>query len=553
MNITTPILLSALVTATLPAQMSGSYLIDPATPTAFASFNDAIGALFTNGTSGPVEIMVAPGTYNESVLIPPIAGAAANAPITFRSRQGPGTVLLQGNGGDTIALLGISFARTRSIHFDGLDFTGAPGRAISATEYVEDIEIENCTFSGSFLTNRSGVYYQAIIESANIGNEIGWRIHHNRIRMTPFTTSTSHGIYISNGGGFEIHHNHFELNGANHAIYMQNNGSTVDRIYDNLFTGTMAMNASNTLSSVSALRLDSANYENYITHNTFALDIPGDGCCIVSGGYFSGGQPVQNHILGNIFHVEGNGVAIVLNVSGFGTNPLHADGNLYHVTSGVLFQVGSSIATGTPHPSLASWQTATGQDLGSIEADPLLQDPFGTPPDLRPTPPSPIIALAVATPNYVTDDYRGRLRDTRPDAGAYESTSFALYGAGCRGTGALAPLMGSTGIAGTNSFTFELSRARANAATVLYGGFSRTTSSAGPLPFDIGGGCAIQAAPDAVSSFVVSSTGQASAPYPIPSAAAFFGLDLYFQWAVLDPGSGSPYGIAVTGGGALQL
>ncbi|MCA8963510.1 MAG: hypothetical protein H6838_09715 [Planctomycetes bacterium] len=552
-SLTCPFLLAC--TAALPAQMSGSYSLDPSNPAAFATFTQAVAALFANGVSGPVEIVVAPGSYTESTLIPPITGASATNTITFRAQQGPGSVMLHGSGGDTIALLGVAFAYNRAVRFDGLDFVGAPGRAISATRYVEDVEIRDCTFGPGHVGSAPGVYYDAVIASDNVGNEVGWHIHHNRFTLAPAVLTTSHGIYVANGGGWHIHHNEFTMNGANHALYMENNGATLDRIHDNLFTGALAMNFSNTVSSVAVLRLDSANYNNDIVHNTFAVDIPGEGCCIVTGGYFSGGQPVQNRIYGNVFEVRGQGCAIVRNVSGFGPNPFLADGNLYDTASGVLNRLGSTITTSVPYPTLAAWQAATTQDLNSLQTSPLLQDPFGTPPDLRPTTNSPVRDLAVNTPSYIAEDFGGRMRDAMPDAGAYESTSLAFYGVGCPGTGFQVPRFSNTGSVaiGSTNLTLELSRVPGGALAILLGGLSRTQSAAGPLPYDLGGGCRILAAPEAMISFVASPLGQVSMPYPIPPIPGLTGLDLFFQWAVLDAGSFSPLGVTVSGAAALQL
>jgi hypothetical protein len=40
---------------------------------------------------------------------------------------------------------------------------------------------------------------------------------------------------------------------------------------------------------------------------------------------------------------------------------------------------------------------------------------------------------------------------------------------------------------------------------------------------------------------------------PIPNAPAFTGMNMYFQWAVVDPGTGSRFGITTSNAGALQL
>lgn len=534
--------------------MAGTYVIDPNGTGDFQSFTAAVSALFVSGVNGAVEIVVVPGTYTESVLVPPIAGASATDKITFRAAAGPGTVMLQGSGGDIFALLAVAFAHNRSICFDGLDFTGAPGHAISGTRFVEDIEVRNCRFTAGHQSTAQGEFRHAVIVSENSGNDAGWRVHHNHITLSTHTSRTSYGIYLSNGGDWDIHHNTFDLNGADYGLYLINNNRTIDRIYDNLFVGSLHATTSASHNAAAVIRADISNYDNEITHNTFAVDVPTNGCCIATGGYTSGSVTAQNYIFGNVFMVLGAGTAIVLASGSSGPAPFVADGNVFFCPAGSVGRVDPG-SGGTAYPSLATWQAATGQDGGSLETDPLLNNPFGAPPDLRPTPASPITGVAVSTPSYVVDDFAGRFRDAMPDAGAYESTSFALYGAGCPGTGALVPAMGSTGTAalGSASFTIELAQAAPNVLSILFGGFSRTQSAAGPLPFALGGTCEILASPDAIASFVSSAQGAVSVPYPIPSSTALSGVDIFFQWAIADPGSASAFGVTVSEAGALQL
>src|SRR5690606_6492118 len=166
-----------LLAAALPAQMAGSYLIDPTGGGDFASFAEASNELFVHGVAGPVTIDVVPGTYIESVLVLPMVGTSTSKPVMFRSQQGPGTVFLQGNGGDIFAMQGWSFAPIRSLVFDGLDFIGAPGHAISGTTYVADIEIRNCTFQSGHQSSALGEDRHAEIVGENSDRDGGWHWH----------------------------------------------------------------------------------------------------------------------------------------------------------------------------------------------------------------------------------------------------------------------------------------------------------------------------------------------------------------------------------------
>jgi hypothetical protein len=115
--------------------------------------------------------------------------------------------------------------------------------------------------------------------------------------------------------------------------------------------------------------------------------------------------------------------------------------------------------------------------------------------------------------------------------------------------------MGGSGTValGSTNFAFELSQAPGTSIAALFGGLSRTASAFGALPLPIGGGCSILASPDASVGFVTTATGTVTQPFAIPNSPTLSGLDVFFQWAVLDAASGSPLGITVSAGGALQL
>ncbi|MEZ6036226.1 MAG: NosD domain-containing protein [Planctomycetota bacterium] len=531
---------AGLVAVAAPAQMSGPYLIDPAAAGAFASFTEAVNALFVNGVNGPVDIFVAPGAYTESVLFPPINGASSTNTITFQPITTPGSVTIQGGGGDIFAMLGVAFQHNRSVVWDGIHFVGANGHAISGTTWVEDMEVRNCYFSGDHRSTAAGEYRHAVIVSENSTGQLGWRVHHNTITLATYTNRSSYGIYLSNGGNWEIHHNTIDCNGGDYGLYLINNNTTLDKIYNNLFVGTLHQTTSTSIGQA-AIKADVSNYNNQISHNTFAMTLPDNACAISSGSTTT----QSNFIYGNVFYLIG-GTAIVRAVIG-STSNIISDGNVFFCPGGNVGRLNAS-STGTPYPTLLDWQLANGVDTASFEGDPLLVDPFGAVPDLRPTPSSPIAGVAVNTPSWVTDDFAGRLRDANPDAGAYESTSFALFGQGCAGTGGLIPALGNSGTAqlGSTNFAFELTQTQPISIAVLFGGLSQ-------LSLPLGGTCELLASPDATVVLVTDAAGMASAPFPIPNNSALSGANLYFQIAVSDTGSSSPLGLAFTEGGALQF
>lgn len=538
------------VSATLlPAQLSGSYLIDPAGGgSTFPSFQAAVNALFVNGSAGPVQFLVMPGIYTESVLVPPLPGVSAQNPVTFRSVNGPGTVTLIGAGGDTFALIGVSFQPNIGLVFDGLDFDQAPGFAISGTRFVGGIEVRHCRFGPEHRANAVGEFRHALIAADYAGSEPGWHIHHNRLTFPGRTTRTAYGIYLSNGGGWQIHDNQIDVNGCDYGIYLINQNRRLDTIWNNTFFGSLAVNNGTSANGTCVIRADISNYDNDIVHNTFFIHVPGAvGSCIASSG-ISGNPPATNRIHGNVFVMTGPGTCIVSGA----TSPLVSDGNVFWAPLGEIGRLGSTTPGMT---TLAAWQSATGQDGQSQNADPMFRNASAAPYDLRVQPGSPVVGAAVATPGYVDHDLAGRLRDAQPDAGAYESTSFALYGQGCPGSGGSVPMLSGSGAValGSTSFALDLQNAPPNVLALLFGGLSRTSASGQTLPFPLGGGCAILAAPDAVRFALTDPAGATSLPFFIPNNPALLDTDVFFQFAVLDPAAPSAFGVTVTEAGALQL
>lgn len=549
MHLRFSLLAAVACTAALPAQLSGTYTIDPSGAANFRSFTEAVNAMFVAGINGPVDVAVLPGTYTESVLVPPIPGTDQHR-ITFRAVVGAGTVQLNGAAGNTFALLGVAFAKNSSITWDGFDFVSAPGHAISGSTFCENMEIRNCTFGPNHRANATGEFRHALIVGESSGSDGGWHVHHNTFTVPNYTNRTTYGIYLQNGGGWDIHDNEWDLNGCTYGIYLINNNRTLDKIWNNLFYGSLYATTSTSFSSVAAVKLDVSNYDNDVVHNTFLVTIPTTGCLIATGG-LSGTSPATNRIHGNIMMLTGAGTCIVASSS---TVPIVSDGNVFWAPAGEVGRVGSNATTSVLYQNLAAWQSGAGVDTASVEADPLFLS-TGTPLNLRVAPGSPSTNLAVNTPVYVTTDFDGRLRDATPDAGAFESTSFAIFGSGCPGTGGLVPMIGSSGTValGSTNFSVDLSNAAPNTLAILIGGVSRTMAGPIALPFDLGGGCFVRTSQEAAFTGVTTAQGTAFLPLPIPSNPQFVGTDFFLQWAVFDPNSASPFGVTTSDAGALQI
>lgn len=78
------------LSVTRTSSLSGTVTIGGTTPT-YATINDAVNALVTNGVCGPVILNMRDGTYNEQVSVPAIPGASAINTITFQSQSNDST------------------------------------------------------------------------------------------------------------------------------------------------------------------------------------------------------------------------------------------------------------------------------------------------------------------------------------------------------------------------------------------------------------------------------------------------------------------------------
>lgn len=123
-----------------------------------------------------------------------------------------------------------------------------------------------------------------------------------------------------------------------------------------------------------------------------------------------------------------------------------------------------------------------------------------------------------------------------------------LVGDGCPGTGGRVPMITASGAPriGMRSWSVSLSDAKASSTAFVAVGASTTWWFGIPLPFDAGGGCLLRVGILWTFAAPVSNTGDASYPVPLVPNPALRGVPLHAQWLVIDPGSGSPFGLTMT-------
>lgn len=117
------------------------------------------------------------------------------------------------------------------------------------------------------------------------------------------------------------------------------------------------------------------------------------------------------------------------------------------------------------------------------------------------------------------------------------------FGAGCPGTGGLAPSAGTNGglpIPPNPSWTHTVTNVLPGAPAVFVAGASRTTFNGLPLPIDLGligfPGCALHVEALLFIPTSASLGGVALMPLPVPGVT-LFRRQMFTQWFVLDPGA----------------
>ena len=119
----------------------------------------------------------------------------------------------------------------------------------------------------------------------------------------------------------------------------------------------------------------------------------------------------------------------------------------------------------------------------------------------------------------------------------------------------LVPAMGNTGrpVIGA-SFDVDLSDALPATFAVLVSGTSDQVYAGGPLPTPLPGapGCELLVSADATSFALTDAAGAASLPVQVPNTASLEGLDVFYQWVVLD-GPANTVGLVTSNGGRALL
>ncbi len=458
-------------------QLSGAYTIGTAGN--YLTFTDAVNDMVTCGISGPVvfNVLTGSGPFNEQITIPPIIGASGVNTITFNgngevitsttSTSARSIILLDGadhvtfdsltvqtqSSTNNFAIQLINNADSNTINNCVVDLTSALTSTSSTNAgIVVSGSLTSATTAGASgayntITNNHiiGGYYGVTINGASSTSEsMNNVVDSNRIedfyfygtylrsisnssisfndisRPNRTSVSTFYGLYfITSGEGNMIEGNRLHdpfrgLGGvstsASYPIYYSSVDATTgneNRVINNLIYN---INSNGTIYALYNVGSDGV----YYYHNTISLDDQ-NATGGTTRGFYQTTTASNIEFKNNIVTVtrSGGGALYCLYFNATGSAIVSDNNVLYTPTT-----VNNTGYFGGAQNTLTDWQTATGGDTNSVDADPLYVNPTAN--DFAPS--SPLIdGIADPSANVLTDIF-GVTRAVTPDPGAIEFT-----------------------------------------------------------------------------------------------------------------------------------
>ena len=454
--------LSLLIATIANAQLSGTYTInsDASQNPSYTTIGAALSTLIAQGVSGPVLFEIAPGSYNEYVVIPEINGASETSPITFKGMgadnqqvvitYNPGsntTATLTLNGTDHVTFENMTIASTSdekaivvklrggivNDHFHQVRFAGSVSnydlendKNLVYRESGEWLDLDNEFIGCEFINGYIGLYYQGhniyqyndglIVENCSFTNQCSKSIY---ITFTDHVTVS--GNLINNEHDIKSNYNAIDIYRARYNCLFENNVMNITRNtttnYAEVFklrpcTGTedepviVRNNIVNLHSNAdySYCYLFDVNDSDYIyfAHNTARCT--GYGSC---GNVYVNKSWPHLYIFNNLLVNETNGY--VFRFVSSNTDDRFCDYNRISFSGPCLARMYT-----TDYLSLSEWNAATGFDANSALCNPQ----FVGANDLHITSSA---GLKVSHPlSYVATDIDDEPRSDMPCAGADE-------------------------------------------------------------------------------------------------------------------------------------
>lgn len=309
---------------------AGDYTIDPAQAAGgfnFLNFKDAVTAMAC-GITGHVRFLVAPGVYNERVIVPKIPGASRNATVTFLSKdKDPATVSLSmpctQDSNYVLRLDSTSYITFKYLTITAQGENTLYGRAVEFTGTASFDSITYCVINAPKTTRTAdavaGIFGEGLWGTDNVisHNEINngaagisfngvlkeaqrFSLDSNIIKGTYYydiytgyitrisasgNTITRNGLMNSSSYGIYADRCDSVLNIRNNTIYITNTSTQVygidllsclgDTAYNSNISGNRIMAIVGNTGSISGLYLAASRYAN-VMNNVINVKTTGD-------------------------------------------------------------------------------------------------------------------------------------------------------------------------------------------------------------------------------------------------------------------------------------
>jgi len=460
-------------TATACLGLSGTYTVGNGGQ--YATLQAAFTDLSACGASSAVTLNLVPGTYTGNYSIPAYVGSAFGLTIGSTTSNPADVLVTNGGSGNAFDLSGrsnvylrnltirITLPATLSANISCVNTSGGSdigifncrliADSLSTSSYnrpITTLGTNNLTIQGcTILYGYYGIYSSATSPSYSANNRLlgntfneqyyyglfqsrmrGLELKDNTVNSTRTGNASSYAVYVATSKGVTISGNKLLGTFGAYGYYFSNlqmdtAGNLPVRMSNNVlsatFTSTTAPRALyNALSSTDGL--DALE----MAHNSFEVR------SALTSSTAAGVLTIYGSTTANTlahFSFRNNSISLIrTSGTGVGTSVMYfygqnvvansvSNNNLYYFDNSLTATIFKQwTSTATNNLSISAWQTATAQDLNSINSNPL----YTSSTNLLPISISPLRNAGSVIP-WVTTDIAGTLRDNNPDIGAYEA------------------------------------------------------------------------------------------------------------------------------------
>jgi len=440
---------------------AGNYTVG-ASPSDFATLQDALTTINCGGIAGQVTLSIKPGTYSGNFQIGNFSGSQFGLNISSSTFNPADVIFTNGGSGDVFVLTGtnnVSFNNisvqinsvgscftltdASNVSIAGCNIKGFVGSTLSTNRTIYATRSTNLTISGNTISHS---YYGVFLTGATAPNyDTG-----NNILANTFTDIWYYGIYLVGQQGINIIGNQLSNFQANVSAY----GIRIDRMRemnmsDNQMYGYMGIYGI----YGNNLNLSPTGVKNKIYNNVFSNDYASATPRVMyliatSTDTTDGIEIYHNSISARFNSTSATSTGLIFFTGGSATTPLWTYIDMKNnsvsltktgttATTGALYFAGTYISdifqashnnyfydgqgtsglirvSTTNYNTLADWQLL-GKDSLSISANPQ----YNNITDLNCLGSSPNRNAGTAI-SGITTDINGQQRDATPDIGAYE-------------------------------------------------------------------------------------------------------------------------------------